>query len=288
MQTRKVRKAVIPAAGHGTRFMPITKSVPKEMLVLVDKPAIHYIVEECAESGIEEVAIIVSRGKEAIERYFTPTLNDTPELKALLKKIKITFITQETLNGTGGAILLTKDFVGDEPFAVLFGDDVVVNDVPCIKQLIDAYDETGKTVVGVQEVENELAVLYGAIEKGESHGRFTEFKNLIEKPDINNLPSNLVSLGRFVLSDGIFGAGTNADARDGTCSSRSGLDHCKDGRRGRLYLRRGALRHRKQVGICYRRRRFLACAIRRRLQKTHKNYFVVFFLRTVIKTSLLP
>ena len=146
MQTRKVRKAVIPAAGHGTRFMPITKSVPKEMLVLVDKPAIHYIVEECAESGIEEVAIIVSRGKEAIERYFTPALNDTPELKALLKKIKITFITQETLNGTGGAILLTKDFVGDEPFAVLFGDDVVVNDVPCIKQLIDAYDKTGKTV----------------------------------------------------------------------------------------------------------------------------------------------
>ncbi|UKI14303.1 MAG: NTP transferase domain-containing protein [Clostridiales bacterium] len=144
MQTRKVRKAVIPAAGHGTRFMPITKSVPKEMLVLVDKPAIHYIVEECAESGIEEVAIIVSRGKEAIERYFTPALNDTPELKALLKKIKITFITQETLNGTGGAILLTKDFVGDEPFAVLFGDDVVVNDVPCIKQLIDANDETGK------------------------------------------------------------------------------------------------------------------------------------------------
>lgn len=206
MQTRKVRKAVIPAAGHGTRFMPITKSVPKEMLVLVDKPAIHYIVEECAESGIEEVAIIVSRGKEAIERYFTPTLNDTLELKALLKKIKITFITQETLNGTGGAILLTKDFVGDEPFAVLFGDDVVVNDVPCIKQLIDAYDKTGKTVVGVQEVENELAVLYGAIEKGESHGRFTEFKNLIEKPDINNLPSNLVSLGRFVLSNGIFGA----------------------------------------------------------------------------------
>lgn len=206
MQTRKVRKAVIPAAGRGTRFMPITKSVPKEMLVLVDKPAIHYIVEECAESGIEEVAIIVSRGKEAIERYFTPTLNDTPELKALLKKIKITFITQETLNGTGGAILLTKDFVGDEPFAVLFGDDVVVNDVPCIKQLIDAYDKTGKTVVGVQEVENELAVLYGAIEKGESHGRFTEFKNLIEKPDINNLPSNLVSLGRFVLSNGIFGA----------------------------------------------------------------------------------
>ena len=206
MQTRKVRKAVIPAAGHGTRFMPITKSVPKEMLVLVDKPAIHYIVEECAESGIEEVAIIVSRGKEAIERYFTPTLNDTPELKALLKKIKITFITQETLNGTGGAILLTKDFVGDEPFAVLFGDDVVVNDVPCIKQLIDAYDKTGKTVVGVQEVENELAVLYGAIEKGASHGRFTEFKNLIEKPDINNLPSNLVSLGRFVLSNGIFGA----------------------------------------------------------------------------------
>ena len=102
--------------------------------------------------------------------------------------------------------MLTKDFVGDEPFAVLFGDDVVVNDVPCIKQLIDAYDETGKTVVGVQEVENELAVLYGAIEKGESHGRFTEFKNLIEKPDINNLPSNLVSLGRFVLSNGIFGA----------------------------------------------------------------------------------
>ena len=88
MQTRKVRKAVIPAAGHGTRFMPITKSVPKEMLVLVDKPAIHYIVEECAESGIEEVAIIVSRGKEAIERYFTPTLNDTQELKALLEKIE--------------------------------------------------------------------------------------------------------------------------------------------------------------------------------------------------------
>lgn len=201
-----VKKAVIPAAGHGTRFMPITKSVPKEMLVLVDKPAIHYIVEECALSGIEEVAIIISDGKDAIKKYFTSAKNDTEELNELLKKIKITFITQEVLNGTGGAIQLAKDFVGDEPFAVLFGDDVVTCDVPCIKQLIDAYSKTKKTIVGVQEVAREQTVLYGAIEKGETHGRFTEFKNLVEKPDINNLPSNLVSLGRFVLTSGIFSA----------------------------------------------------------------------------------
>ena len=144
MSVKKVKKAIIPAAGCGTRFMPITKSVPKEMLVLVDKPALHYIVEECANSGITDVRIVVREGKESIVNYFTPSPSDTPDLKNLLEKVNVSFAWQKAPRGTGDTIMLCRDFVKDEPFAVLFGDDVVISDKPCTGQLIAAYEKTGK------------------------------------------------------------------------------------------------------------------------------------------------
>ena len=206
MSVKKVKKAIIPAAGCGTRFMPITKSVPKEMLVLVDKPALHYIVEECANSGITDVRIVVREGKESIVNYFTPSTSDTPELKNLLEKVNVSFAWQKTPRGTGDTIMLCRDFVKDEPFAVLFGDDVVISDKPCVGQLIAAYEKTGRSIVGVQTVPNDEAVRYGVIEKGAEDGRITEIRRIIEKPAADALPSNLCSLGRFVLTSGIFEA----------------------------------------------------------------------------------
>ena len=206
MSVKKVKKAIIPAAGCGTRFMPITKSVPKEMLVLVDKPALHYIVEECANSGITDVRIVVREGKESIVNYFTPSTSDTPELKNLLEKVNVSFAWQKTPRGTGDTIMLCRDFVKDEPFAVLFGDDVVISDKPCTGQLIAAYEKTGRSVVGVQTVPDDEAVRYGVVEKGAEDGRITEIRRIIEKPAADALPSNLCSLGRFVLTSGIFEA----------------------------------------------------------------------------------
>lgn len=215
MSVKKVKKAIIPAAGCGTRFMPITKSVPKEMLVLVDKPALHYIVEECANSGITDVRIVVREGKESIVNYFTPSPSDTPELKNLLEKVNVSFAWQKTPRGTGDTIMLCRDFVKDEPFAVLFGDDVVISDKPCTGQLIAAYEKTGRSVVGVQTVPDDEAVRYGVVEKGAEDGRITEIRRIIEKPAADALPSNLCSLGRFVLTSGIFEAIRLTPEREG-------------------------------------------------------------------------
>ncbi|MDR2090083.1 MAG: UTP--glucose-1-phosphate uridylyltransferase, partial [Clostridiales bacterium] len=220
MSSPTVRKAVIPAAGFGTRFLPVTKSVPKEMLPIVDKPAIQYIVEEAVESGIKEILIIIGRGKKCIEDHFDKNYELEDVLKRFnrLGELKIvamneidaefTYVRQREMRGSGAAVGLAKSFAGSEPFAVLFGDDVIYNEgKPCIAQLIEAYEKTRLPVVGVQNVPDEIAMRCGVIKKGAVKGRYTEIKGIVEKPaDKNGMPSNLASLGRFVLTPDIFGA----------------------------------------------------------------------------------
>ncbi len=212
-----IRKAVIPAAGFGTRHLPITKAVPKEMLPILDRPAIDYVIEECVQSGITEICIVVSRGKEAIADY----LDSRPELEsALIKaeksdKIKLInpfkgranfyFVRQREMRGTAKAVELCREFTADEDFAVLFPDDVIYSPgKPVIGQLIDAYRTTRASIVGVQRMPAEKARDYGVVVPSETKGRYTRIKGFIEKPAAPKLPSELTSLGRFVLTSDIF------------------------------------------------------------------------------------
>jgi len=212
----KVRKAVIPAAGLGTRFLPATKAQPKEMICIVDKPAIQYIVEEALASGIEEILIIIGRNKESIANHF----DQTPELdynlvsknkielleisKGLSEMANIHFVRQKEAKGLGHAVLCAKAFVGDEPFAVLLGDDIVTGEVPALKQLIDAYDQYGASVLGVQTVPKDQVDKYGIVDGHQVADRTYEVNRLIEKPAIAEAPSNVAALGRYVLTPEIF------------------------------------------------------------------------------------
>lgn len=208
---KKVRKAVIPAAGHGTRFLPVTKALPKEMLALIDTPALQYVAQEAADSGIEEILVVINREKELIRRYFCKeeaTCAAERELDDLLERVRFEFVYQDEADGTAGAVLLAREFTADEPFAVMYGDDVIVNDggEPCLKQLIRAYGRTGKTVLGVQERPRQEAAKYAVIRKGRTEGRFTEVLGIVEKPSPDDMPSTLSSLGRYVLTPDIYGA----------------------------------------------------------------------------------
>ncbi len=218
----KVRKAIIPAAGYGTRFLPATKSMPKEMLPIIDKPTIQYIVEEAVSSGIEEILIITNSQKSSIENHFDrswelegflASRNKKEELE-LVKKISnianVYSVRQKEQRGLGHAILCAKAFVGDEPFAVLLGDDVVYNpDRPAIKQLIDYFDNVQASIVGVQEVEYDSLNKYGIITpKGELNNEGSnescEISDMVEKPAPENAPSKFGVLGRYVLTPKIF------------------------------------------------------------------------------------
>jgi UTP--glucose-1-phosphate uridylyltransferase len=208
-----ISKAVILAAGHGSRFLPVTKAVPKEMLAVGDKPALHYIIKEAADSGMTDIALVISRDKEVVRHYFDadyPFVNSRPELTMelddLLSKVNITYIYQDERTGSGSAVALCREFTGGDPFVVLNGDDIVFGEVPVAKQLADAYYATGLTVVGVQERCPEEAVKYGVIKCGKSKDNLTEILQLIEKPSIEGLPSNLCSLGRFLLTPEIYPA----------------------------------------------------------------------------------
>ncbi len=210
---QKVTKAVIPAAGLGTRFLPVTKGMPKEMLAIGTHPAIEYIVREASLSGIKDVLIIINKEKTSIKKYFRhgcvydtlPDQSRLEELDKIIADVNISFAYQKNFNGNGAVILEAEKFAKGEPFAVLFGDDVVHNaKVPATKQLIDAYEKTGTCIIGCQEREPEEAVRYGVIKKGAEDGRLTEVLGIIEKPTIDELPSNLCSLGRFVLTPDIF------------------------------------------------------------------------------------
>jgi UTP--glucose-1-phosphate uridylyltransferase len=228
----RVRKAVFPAAGWGTRFLPVTKALPKEMLPLVDKPVIQYAVEETVAAGVDQVIIITSSQKRAIEDHFDLSyeLEHLLESKGdieMLRRVRhisdlaqISYVRQKEQLGLGHAVLVAKDLVGNEPFAVLLSDDVVIAEKPCIGQLIEAYDQVHASVVAVMEVPPEETSRYGVIEPdarerrigvaaggkgtGPFNGRLTKLKGIVEKPDPAKAPSNLAVIGRYVLTPKIF------------------------------------------------------------------------------------
>lgn len=213
---KKIRKAVIPAAGFGTRFLPATKAQPKEMLPIVDTPAIQYIVEEALASGIEEILIITGRNKRAIEDHFDTNV----ELESLLQQqgkrpqldlvrrladIQIHYIRQKAPRGLGDAISCAKAFINDEPFAVLLGDDIVYSpDKPCLKQLIECYEQNGGTILGTQFVPEDKVSSYGIVSGAKINDNLYKVEGLVEKPSRNLAPSNLAVLGRYILSPEIF------------------------------------------------------------------------------------
>lgn len=213
---QKIRKAVIPAAGYGTRFLPATKATPKEMLPIVDKPTIQYIVEEALESGIEEIIVISGHGKRSIEDHF----DSAPALEAELKKkgkddllklvqetadINIHYIRQRYMRGLGDAILCGKTFMGHEPFAVLLGDDVVYNPKkPALKQLIEIYEETGGSVLGCQNVAQEMVSSYGIVAGENVREGLMRVSDMVEKPTPEEAPSRMAVLGRYIIKPEIF------------------------------------------------------------------------------------
>lgn len=212
----KVKKAVIPAAGFGTRMLPITKSIPKEMLPIVDKPSISYIVEEAVTSGITDILIIISRGKEAIENYFdrTPDLEYSLEksqkyealevVKGISKMANIYFIRQQEMKGLGHAVSCAESFVGNEPFAVLSGDDVIIGEKPVCGQLIEAFDEYGLSVVGAKEMPKEEIGRYGSLKVENIRNNIFMCTDMVEKPTPDKVLSLYSILGRYVLTPDIF------------------------------------------------------------------------------------
>lgn len=213
---KTVKKAVIPAAGLGTRVLPATKAIPKEMLPIVDKPAIQYIVEEAVASGIEDILIITNRGKEAIEDHFDHAIELETALKAKGKDdvlcelsecanmANIYFLRQRETKGLGDAVLRARGFVGNEPFAVLYGDDVIVGDNPVTKQLCEAYEKYGRAAVGIKEVTPEQIVRYSSMKVSPIEGRDYLITDMIEKPPIEKAFSLFSILGRCLLTPEIF------------------------------------------------------------------------------------
>ncbi len=213
---KKIRKAIIPAAGLGTRFLPATKAQPKEMLPIVDKPAIQYIVEEAIESGIEDILIVTGRNKRAIEDHFDKSveLEMMLEEKGSLELLRIVqsvssladvhYIRQKQPLGLGHAILCARKFIGDEPFAVLLGDDILQSDPPGLKQMIDLYNEKQTSVIGVQEVPWEDVDKYGIVSPGNCLEKYKMIADLVEKPTRDQAPSNLAVIGRYIIDPAIF------------------------------------------------------------------------------------
>ena len=215
---KKVKKAIIPAAGLGTRFLPATKAMAKEMLPIVDKPTIQYIIEEAVASGIEEIIIVTGKGKRAIEDHFDHAYELEANLEKtgkfeLLEKVKqstnlidIHYIRQKDPKGLGHAIWSARKFIGDEPFAVMLGDDIVdtPNSLPGLKQLIDIYEQTQSSVVGVQKVSDEDTQRYGIVDPLKQDGRRYHVNEFVEKPKLGTAPSNLAIMGRYVLSPEVF------------------------------------------------------------------------------------
>lgn len=212
---KKVKKAIIPAAGMGTRFLPATKAMPKEMLPIVDRPTIEYIVEEAILSGIEDIIIVTGKGKRAIEDHFDRNVELEQNLKEkgkfdLLEKVNkssnvnIHYIRQKEPKGLGHAIWCARKFIGNEPFAVLLGDDIVKADTPCIKQLMNQFEVLNKSIIGVQHVSYEETNRYGIIDPISNEGRVYEVQQFVEKPVFGTAPSNLAIMGRYVLTPEIF------------------------------------------------------------------------------------
>lgn len=213
-----VKKAVIPAAGLGTRFLPATKAQPKEMLPIVDKPTLQYIIEEAVASGVEEILIITGRNKKSIEDHFDKSVELELELenkgktdlleivRGISNMVNIHYIRQKEPKGLGDAIYCARYFIGDEPFAIMLGDDMVDNGqgVPCLKQLIDAYETHNASILGVQEVDKENTDKYGIIDGQKLSDNIYKVKALVEKPDPDQAPSNVAILGRYIITPQIF------------------------------------------------------------------------------------
>lgn len=232
---RRVKKAVIPAAGFGTRFLPATKAVPKEMLPIVDKPAIQYIVEEAVESGIEEILIISGRYKESVANHF----DRHPEFEAFLREkgradwaeemvaiselAKIHYIRQKEALGLGHAIYCAKTFVGNEPFAIMLGDDIVTHSKPCLKQLIEVFEQVDHSVLGVQTINPNHVSKYGIIGGEKLDDRLYRVDTMVEKPPVGQAPSNIAILGRYILTPEIF------DALESTPPGKGGEIQLTDG-----------------------------------------------------------
>ncbi|MEH7746752.1 UTP--glucose-1-phosphate uridylyltransferase GalU [Neobacillus drentensis] len=213
---KRVRKAIIPAAGLGTRFLPATKAMPKEMLPIVDKPTIQYIVEEAVASGIEDIIIVTGKGKRAIEDHFDNAMELEQNLIEkekydILERVQyatnladIHYIRQKEPKGLGHAVWSARNFIGDEPFAVLLGDDIVQSETPCLRQLINQYEETFSSVIGVQQVADNETNRYGIIDPLKKDGRRYQVNNFVEKPKLGTAPSNLAIMGRYILTPEIF------------------------------------------------------------------------------------
>ena len=212
----KIRKAIIPAAGLGTRVLPASKAMPKEMLPIVDKPAIQYIVEEAVKAGITDILIITNRGKGIIEDHFDYSIELENMLEkrgntAVLEEVRrpaelanIYYLRQKVTKGLGDAVLRAKEFVGDEPFAVLYGDDVIIGEIPAIGEMCDAYEKYGKCVVGIKEVSDEFIVKYSSLKVSKLEDKIFSVTDMIEKPALENKFSNYSVLGRCVLTPEIF------------------------------------------------------------------------------------
>jgi UTP--glucose-1-phosphate uridylyltransferase len=213
MKVKKVSKAVFPVAGMGTRFLPATKSIPKEIMTLVDRPLIQYAIDEARAAGIKEFIFVTSRGKSALEDYF----DHSPELETMLKKqgkldllevLKdtnmdsgaIAYVRQNRPMGLGHAVWCARRLIGDEPFAVLLPDDVIAAEKPCLQQMIEAYAQTGGNMVAAMEVPPEKASSYGVLDIDEDMGAIVHVKGMVEKPKAEDAPSNLAVIGRYILS----------------------------------------------------------------------------------------
>ena len=214
---KRIRKAVIPAAGYGTRFLPVTKAIPKEMIPIVDKPVIQYIVEEAQQSGIEEILIITGHGKRAIEDHFDTNIDLELQLRQQgkdqllhlvqdISSINIHYIRQKHMRGLGDAIRCAESFIDNEPFAVLLGDDVVYNpEQPALKQMMDAFSRLGATMLGCQEVPQELVSRYGIVQgQPTDDDRVVKLIDMVEKPAVDEAPRRLAALGRYILTPDIF------------------------------------------------------------------------------------
>ncbi len=212
----KIKKAVIPAAGLGTRFLPVTKAQPKEMLPIVDKPTIQFVIEEAVEAGIEDILIVTGRNKQSIEDHFDRSIEleevlrnkgktgDLQEMQGISKLANIFYVRQKEPLGLGHAVLCAKSFVGNEPFAVLLGDDIIYSRVPCIGQMAEVYAQKEASVLGVQKVGWENIHKYGAVESDDSAGSVVRVTKLTEKPSREEAKTDLAVLGRYIIDPGIF------------------------------------------------------------------------------------
>ena len=245
MSHQKIRKAVFPAAGLGTRFLPATKAQPKEMLPVVDKPIIQYVIEEAVASGLTRIIIVTGKGKNAIEDHFDVSYelerhlaqrgqNDVLEqVRAISNMINVSYVRQGEQLGLGHAVLQARDLVGDEPFAVMLGDDIIDSAMPCMRQMMNVYESYGGPVVAVQQVPRDEISAYGVIDgqaEGDS-GRLFRIRDLVEKPKAEDAPSDLAIIGRYILTPDIFDVLENTErGRGGEIQLTDGLRQLKQRR----------------------------------------------------------